>query len=134
MAHEIISAKLYELDKKFAQLHNRIKLSETENKEEIEADIKLLSKECKECRLELDNNRKFSRASNLKPILAAYDKVEKIITELKEQFRDTISGKGTSEEKLLLAEYMLDFAVQEANEALLVSMKAICAQLKEQEE
>lgn len=134
MAHEILSAKLYELDKKFAQLHNRIQLSETENKEEIEADIKLLSKECKECRLELYNNMKFSRASNLKPILAAYDKVEKIITELKEQFRDTISGKGTSEEKFLLAEYMLDFAVQAANEALLVSMKAICAQLKEQEE
>lgn len=38
------------------------------------------------------------------------------------------------EEKILLAEYGLDFAVQAANRALLLAMEAIYAQLTQQEQ
>lgn len=40
------------------------------------------------------------------------------------------NGDISTENLTLLAEYMLDFAIQAANDALLISMKAIQAQKK----
>lgn len=43
------------------------------------------------------------------------------------------SGSIPVEEKILLAEYALDFAMQVSNHALLIAMEAIDAQMTQQE-
>ena len=53
--------------------------------------------------------------------------------QLQAMARDNPDPEAAVEEKLLLAEYALDFAHQAADRALLLSMEAIDAQLQQQE-
>ena len=57
---------------------------------------------------------------------------------MKKETGKSVGGKWrnelSAEEKILLAEYALDFALQAANHALLISMEAIKAQMAEQEQ
>ena len=46
MAHEILSVKLYELDKKISQVHSRIQISESANRDRIRAEIEAIRNEC----------------------------------------------------------------------------------------
>ena len=48
--------------------------------------------------------------------------------------RENALSQPSSEQALLLAEYALDFALQAASRALLISLEAIDAQMTEQEE
>lgn len=135
MAHEILSVKLYEMDKEFARLHSRIELSETANLEQIEQEIEALQKECKEGKQILRKQLKYSRAKKVKKISEAYDKIEEIIDETQKGFCVSVSDtwdEELTEEMVLLAEYSLDFAMQATNNALLISMKAIRLQLEEE--
>ena len=50
------------------------------------------------------------------------------------QARENALSQPSSEQALLLAEYALDFAMQAASRALLISLEAIDAQMTEQEE
>lgn len=137
MAHEILTVKLYELDKKIAQIHSRIQLSEMADRKQIEADLKVFQRECAENRMVLRNRLKYSKAEIVRQIYESYEKIENIIRETK----DKICGSATEkmqedlpiEERILLAEYILDFAMQAADEALLISMEAICIQMKQEE-
>lgn len=132
MAHEIFSAKLYELDKKFSALHSKIQMSERSRIKTLEEDIRLLEKECKTEKLTIRNNLRYSRAKTAELLLAAYDEMEEILADTKKEIRAALTAgeeRETSAENLtLLAEYMLDFAIQAADDALLISMKAIQAQ------
>ena len=49
-------------------------------------------------------------------------------SELEAQARGRNDAEAAAEEKILLAEYALDFALQAANRALLLSMEAIDTQ------
>lgn len=135
MAHEILAVKLYEMDKEFARLHSRIELSESANLEQIKEEIKDLQRECKEGKLTLQKQLKYSRAKNVKRISEAYDKIEEIINKTQNGFCHSASDKqeekSTEDEMVLLAEYSLDFAMQAANNALLISMEAIRVQMEE---
>lgn len=136
MAHEILSVKLYEMDKEFARLHTRIELSETANLEQIKEEIKVLQKQCEEGKLTLRNQLKHSKAKKVKKISEAYDEIEEIINKTQDGLcnpvSDTWKEEMTEEKMILLAEYSLDFAMQAANNALLLSMEAISAQLEKQ--
>lgn len=132
MAHEILLVKLYEMNKEFAKLHSRIELTGTSDLEQIKTEIKVLHKECQENRLILQNQLKFSRAPKVRQISVAYDRIEAIIKEAqKDLFEKSWSEEMTEEEMALLAEYSLDFAMQAANNALLVSMEAIRLQMED---
>ena len=137
MAHEILSVKLYELDQKIGLMHSRIQLSETASHDQIKNEVANLRKECDENALTLRNKLKFSRAGRVVKLSEAYGKVEQIIEKVKSEFPSPKSERWNEElsveEKLLLAEYALDFAVQVANHALLISMEAIEAQMTKQE-
>ena len=67
-----------------------------------------------------------------------YGRIEGIIRETKAKVQDMTDqnpdGQAGAEEKILLAEYALDFAQQAADRALLLSMEAIDAQLLQREE
>lgn len=137
MAHEILSVKLYELDKEFAKLHTRIELSETADLEQIKEEIKVLQKQCKEGKMMLQKQLKYSKAKKVAKISEAYERIEEIINETQDGFCHPTSDKWkeelTEEEMILLAEYSLDFAIQAANHALLISMESISAQMEIQE-
>lgn len=137
MPHEILSVKLCELDEKIARLHSRIHLSETAGHERIRAEVESLQNECAETELTLRNKLQFSRAAVVTRLSEFYDEVERIIRQGKEKLEHPAEGQDedlTVEEKLLLAEYALDFAMQAANRALLTSLRAIEAQMEQQEQ
>ena len=48
MAHEILSVKLYELEKKIEQICGRIQISESASHDRIKAEADALRKECAE--------------------------------------------------------------------------------------
>ena len=50
MAHEILSVKMYELDKKLEQTHSRIQLAESMDTERLHQQIQNLRQECQESR------------------------------------------------------------------------------------
>ena len=137
MAHEILSVKLYELDKKIGQVHSRIQLSETASCEQVRAEIESLRSECRENALTLHNKLKFSKGKVADRLYQAYNEVEKIIRQaekkLSEPEAENGSADASTEEKILLAEYALDFAVQAANRALLTAMEALDAQMTQQD-
>lgn len=132
MAHEIFSAKLGELDEKFSALHRRIQKSEELRIETLEEDIRLLEKECEAERLTIRSYMRDSRARTAELLLEAYDEIEEVLRDTKEEIGGILTageeGEMSAENLTLLAEYMLDFALQAANGALLISLKAIQAQ------
>ena len=72
------------------------------------------------------------------PLAKAYGEIEQLIQKTKSELESQAAGREDSEaaaeEKILLAEYALDFAVAAANRALLLSMEAIDAQRTSQEQ
>lgn len=138
MPHEILSVKLCELDETISRLRSRIQLSETAGRERLRVEVKSLRNECVESELILRDKLQHSRADVLTGLSEFYQDAERLIQQAKEKIeRSSAGGQGDAlniEEKLLLAEYSLDFAVQAANRALLASLEAIEAQLAQQEQ
>ena len=137
MAHEILTVKLCELEDQLARLSSRIHLTETANREQLHQEIRALSQECAETALTLQRKLRLSRAEVVATLAKTYGEIERIIqeakSELEEQSIHRRDADYAAEEKILLAEYALDFAVQASNRALLLSMEAIDAQLTGQE-
>lgn len=132
MAQGVLSAKLGELDQRFTRLHTRIQLSETADQEQIRENVRALQKECVENRLLLKDSMKVCKAKNIALISSIYDRVDEVMDEVHKKLELPVpsgrDGELYVETVSLLAEYMLDFAMQAADEALLVSMKAISSQ------
>ena len=132
MTHDILSVKLYELDKEIGQMHSRIEQGEMDCPEQVEKDIQELRRECRENREMLHNKMKYSKAKLVGRIAEAYDKVDQVIQIAQEQlgisFTEETTKELSAENKILLAEYFLDFAMQASNYALLMSLEAIHAQ------
>lgn len=132
MTHDTFAAKLDELDERFSALHSRIQVSEKSGPEILEEDIQSLEKECDTEKQAIRANMRDSRARPAELLLRAYDEIEEIRANTKREIIRTLvageEGEISAENLAYLAEYMLDFAVLAANDALLVSMKAIQAQ------
>ena len=142
MTHDILSVKLYELDKAIGQMHSRIEQGEMDCPEQVEKDIQELRRECRENREMLHNKMKYSKAKlvgriaeaydNRREIMLQQDKVDQVIQIAQEQlgisFTEETTKELSAENKILLAEYFLDFAMQASNYALLMSLEAIHAQ------
>ena len=119
--------------------------------EVLQQEIEALRREYQENEQMLKNNLRFSRAPSVAALCQAYTEVEKVLERLREQVGEESrenkaaqSGgqKETSalmesdpvEEKLLFAEYAIDFAMQAADRALLISMEAAGAEQAKMEE
>lgn len=137
MAHEILSVKLCELEDQLSRLSSRIHLSETAGHERLQSEIKELAEECAETELTLQKKLCMSRAEILSTLASTYREIEQIIqttqSKLKMQASSRDDMDAITEEKILLAEYVLDFVVLAANRALLLSMEAIDTQLMQEE-
>lgn len=137
MAHEILSVKLCELEDQLARLNSRIHMSETADRGQLQSEIQALRRECTETELTLRTKLSCSRSGLVSTLAGPYGEIEQSVRRakeaLKEQAASRGSGQADAEEKLLLAEYALDFALQASNRALLLAMEAIDAQLAGQE-
>ena len=138
MAHEILSVKLCELEEQLSRLSGRIHLSEMAGHDQLRREIRALSKECAENEWTLREKLRLSKVEVVAPLAKAYREVEQLIQKTKAEREAQAAGRkggeAAAEEKILLAEYALDFAVAAANRALLLSMEAIDAQRTDQEQ
>lgn len=137
MAHEILSIKLCQLEERVERLHSRIRLSETADRPRLGQEMEQLEQECLASEAALREQLQHSRSGLVSILSQGYSQMEQIIQTSRDQLqtlaRDNPEPEAGVEEKLLLAEYALDFAHQAADRALLFSMEAIDAQLQQQE-
>lgn len=135
MTNDIFSVKLYEMDKAIGQIHSRVEQGEKDSPEQLAEDIRVLRNECRENRENLHNKTKYSKAKLVERISEAYERVDQVIQEVQQQlgisFAEEQISELSAENKILMAEYLLDFAMLAADHALLTSLEAIKAQ-KEQ--
>lgn len=135
MTNDIFSVKLYEMDKAIGQIHSRVEQGEKDSPEQLAEDIRVLRNECRKNRENLHNKMKYSKAKLVGRISEAYERVDQVIQEVQQQlgisFAEEQISELSAENKILMAEYLLDFAMLAADHALLTSLEAIKAQ-KEQ--
>lgn len=137
MAHEILSAKLCQLEQSVGKLHSRIHLSQATDHAHLQQEIAALERECAAAESTLWENLRRSRSGLVEILARGYGQVESDIAQSKARLQAMVDGSADEEdaveETLLAAEYVLDFAHRAADQALLFSMKAIDAQLLQQE-
>ena len=135
MTNDIFSVKLYDMDKAIGQIHSRVEQGEKDSPKQLAEDIRVLRNECRENRENLHNKMKYSKAKLVGRISEAYGHVDQVIQEVQQQlgisFAEEQISELSAENKILMAEYLLDFAMLAADHALLTSLEAIKAQ-KEQ--
>ena len=138
MAHEILSIKLCELEDQLARLLSRIQLSETAGAAGLGAELDALRREYAENALALQTKLELSRAGAATVIARTYAEVRQALARgqaaLQAPLSEGAPAEAEAEARILLAEYALDFAVQAANHALLLSMEAIEGQATSPEE
>ena len=142
MAHQILSVKMYELDKKLEQTHSRIQLAEAMDAERLHQQIQDLRQECVENRITLENRLHHSKTGCVARLASVFDQVEAAVGKVMEAENLDLRAENTeklntdflpdAEAKILTAEYALDFAMQAVNRALLVSLEAIESQRLEE--
>ncbi|HIT14216.1 MAG TPA: hypothetical protein IAB54_08730 [Candidatus Scatomonas merdigallinarum] len=133
MAQGILNAKLDELDRQLRKVHRKIQKSGSANPARLRADLEQVRKEYAENEKALRNRLRFSRSGVVTGLSVSYNQVEQIIRETKNKMKMPGGQEAEKEEKILLAEYALDFAMQAAERALLLSLEAMEAQTKQQE-
>lgn len=137
MSHEILTVKLHELDQKMGQLYSKIELSETASHAEVRRELESLRKECAEDERALQNKLKLSKASVVEEYSAVYDQLEEVLASVREKSSKPPTGsygeEKAVEDKILTAEYSLDFAMQAIEHALLQAMEAIDAEMAQEE-
>ena len=136
MAYEILSIKLNELDQRFARLHSLIQTGESANRDWIHSEAVTLQNVCAEEARTLRDQLQRSKSSMVAGLSAAYSQIEKVIQTVLAPMQEKPARPGSdlsAEEKLLVAEYALDFAAQAADRALWVAMDAMDAYLAQQE-
>lgn len=133
MAQGILNAKLDELDRQLRKVHRKIQKSGSANPARLRADLEQVRKEYAENEKALRNRLRFSRSGVVTGLSVSYNQVEQIIQETKNKMEMPGGQEAEKEEKILLAEYALDFAMQAAERALLLSLEAMEAQTKQQE-
>ena len=138
MAYEILSIKMYELDKKIGRLQSRIEMSESADHDRIRTETAELRRECEENKAELANRLKRSKNGSVALLNECYEEVESAIKKAADRMENADGNPAEEgcpvDEKILFAEYALDFAMQAADHALLVSMEALDAYMSQQEE
>ena len=112
-------------------------MSETADRGRLQSEILALRRECAENELTLRTKLRCSRSGMVGALADSYGEIEQHVQKAKAAMREQAARRGEgqagAEEKLLLAEYALDFALQASNRALLLAMEAIDAQLAGQE-
>ena len=126
MAHSILSVKLRELDREVSSIHRRIHLAEAGPSAAARREYRQLLRAYTVKKHQTAKLLRCSQADSTRYLLEAYRGIEEIMAALQRNLSQ--SGGSDAEEKLLWAEYALDFAAQAANRAVLLSLEAVNAQ------
>lgn len=133
----ILYIKLNQLDERMGKLHSCIHISQKAGHSQLRLEMEMLQKECEETQAALREKLQRSKSSMVSVLAQGYGQVEQIVQQsrkrLQDMAQDSPDAEAVVEEKILLAEYALDFAQQAADRALLLSMDAMDAQLLQQE-
>ena len=113
MAHGMLSAKLCELDDDICRLHGRIQ----QGAENLDSEIRAAELELEESQRSLNERLAFSRSEAVQDIAKIYRRIENALSSEQKEL--------SADERLLLAEYSLDFAMLAARKAVLQSLRAI---------
>ncbi len=137
MTHEILTLKLQELDDQFSRLSRRIHSSQAADQIQIQQELSALSEEYTARLSALQQSLLQSRAEVAAVLASTYAEVEQAIQQadrtLERRARSLTDREVQAEEKVLLAEYALDFALLAANRSLLLSLQALDAQFTQDE-
>lgn len=151
MADRTLSAKLGELDKKLNRMRQRVASAAAADDNQLAEEIRALRNDCAEHSRALYEKLRHSKTDATAVLAQAYFGVEEIIGRTEERlgfrgialpsagandggnaWRDPAeenprenSAPTSTEEKLLTAEYAIDFVMQAADRALLVSLEAV---------
>ena len=135
MPDTALCLKLEQLDESIGRLRDQLGQISSMTGEQRDDMIRTLRSEITENQHSLRENMKFSHAKTARILFESYEQVEQIISRTKEQLKQTCPDDflivQSAESKLLRAEYALDFAVQTAERALLVSLEALAAEEEE---
>ena len=113
MAYGMRSAKLCELDDDICRLHGRIQ----QGAENLDSEIRAAELELEESQRSLNERLAFSRSEAVQDIAKIYRRIENALSSEQKEL--------SADERLLLAEYSLDFAMLAARKAVLQSLRAI---------
>ena len=113
MAYGMLSAKLCELDDDICRLHGRIQ----QGAENLDSEIRAAEIELEESQRSLNERLAFSRSEAVQDIAKIYRRIENALSSEQKEL--------SADERLLLAEYSLDFAMLAARKAVLQSLRAI---------
>ena len=113
MAYGMLSAKLCELDDDICRLHGRIQ----QGAENLDSEIRAAELELEESQRSLNERLAFSRSEAVQDIAKIYRRIENALSSEHKEL--------SADERLLLAEYSLDFAMLAARKAVLQSLRAI---------
>ena len=125
MAQSVLSVKLRELDQAVTSIHRRIHLAEAGSADTARREYRQLLRAYAAKKRKTAQLLRRSQADSTRYLLEAYRGMEEIMATLRRNLSQTGSD---AEEKLLWAEYALDFAAQAANRAVLLSLEAVNAQ------
>lgn len=125
MAQSVLSVKLRELDQAVTSIHRRIHLAEAGSADTARREYRQLLRAYTAKKRKTAQLLRRSQADSTRYLLEAYRGMEEIMATLRRNLSQTGSD---AEEKLLWAEYALDFAAQAANRAVLLSLEAVNAQ------
>ena len=129
--------KLKELEDKVDQFHHYMVCYKNADQKELKEQLDSLNKVILEEDQQLKQKLHYSKSEVAFRIGMAYEEVENIIRDLKKDLKRMSEASSLdefdAEKAALLAEYMMDFAMQTSDYALLSVMKANDAQLRLEE-
>ena len=129
--------KLKELEDKVDQFHHYMVCYKNSDQNELKEQLDSLNRVILEEDQQLKQKLHYSKSEVAFRIGMAYEEVENIIRDLKKDLKRMSEASSLdefdAEKAALLAEYMMDFAMQTSDYALLSVMKANDAQLRLEE-
>lgn len=136
MQQSFLTVKLYELEKQHGKLQAGIRICQKESLKEIRREIARVREECEEQDFLLNQSIETSHSKAVTALADAqvsYDETVKTIVE--KVLPEAMHGKDSmkeelAEEKMLYAEYSIDFAIRAVKNALQTSLEAIEAQME----
>lgn len=132
MAAGLFDAKLAELQEQMTHLGERLENLERLDPEQLQKETQALREKCGTSEQEMGQRLSTSRADVVQILGSTYAGIGQLLCKLDGNLQEHFAGEKdpgeTADEKTLLAEYSLDFALLAADRALLLSMEAMEAQ------
>lgn len=137
MAHEILAAKLCEMDDEFAKLHSRIRMSDKLSEKRMQEEISRLEVEIEDQMNLIHKSLIQSRAEISEKLLDQFevlkDRFSSALCGVEEEINSCGDEEFKNEKQILAAEYSVDFAIIVAKIALLKALEASAAADKEEQ-